>query len=629
MKKKILIFFIIMLFSISLSGAVKIITVDETELVSLKPIARDEDKDVLSYSFTEPLDQEGKWQTNYGDAGRYNIIITVSDGQLSTSKDVLLVVKKKNIPPEIHSFIPEQTSLKIDEGQKITFSINATDLNKDDLTYTWEFDNEFISRDESFTYQSDYTDSGIHTLKVSVSDGDAEEEQQWAIIINKVDRRALLDNINDVEIDEGNTVKLNLPNFEQYNLEYTISDPIGDDNIWETTYKDEGVYKVKITIKDNKFTASKTVRVTVNDLDRPPTLKPIANAWLKEGQKVTIELEASDPDQDDIEILAESLPPGAVINENVFTWTTDHKTVKKEDLIDRALDKFHILYHPFRIEFIAKSKQLESRQSVLIMVKDINQQPVLEDLGKIIINEGEELILEPVASDLDRDKITYSYSGWIDVDRYQSDYDDAGTYKVKVTASDGFLTDEKYATIEIREVNRPPVLGKIGQIEIMEGERLELPIHATDPEGDPVDITSNNLPTGSKIKDNIFIWQPDHDTINADSVLFTINLVADDGKDQTTGQANITVFNVNRKPKINSISHPRTISKGQKTKFQVSAEDPDGAELTYIWKFGLFEQYKAGPEIIRIFKSPGTKKITVIASDGEDETPYTWSIQVV
>ena len=49
----------------------------------------------LYYSFTEPLDRQGKWQTSYGDAGEYIITVTATDGELSTSEKVKLVVKKK------------------------------------------------------------------------------------------------------------------------------------------------------------------------------------------------------------------------------------------------------------------------------------------------------------------------------------------------------------------------------------------------------------------------------------------------------------------------------------------------------------------------------------------------------
>src|SRR3989338_1529629 len=92
------VFVSIFLLSLLLAQAVVSLTeikVQETELVDLETKAADPDKeDQLSYTFTPPLDENGKWQTNYGDAGTYNVTVTVSDGELSSSEQVLLTVEK-------------------------------------------------------------------------------------------------------------------------------------------------------------------------------------------------------------------------------------------------------------------------------------------------------------------------------------------------------------------------------------------------------------------------------------------------------------------------------------------------------------------------------------------------------
>jgi len=349
MNKKTLVFMILLVLSISLSDAIKIITVNETDLVNLKPKAIDEDADILSYSFTPPLDEKGQWQTNYGDAGEYDMSVTVSDGQSSTSQDVLLVVKKRNIAPTIDSFAPQEPSLTIDEGNSIDFSITASDLNKDQLTYTWNLDNKKVSEDSTYNYKADYGDAGTHKIISIVSDGEAQTEKEWTIDINKVDRKALLDNLNDITVTETDIVKLPLPDFKKYNLDYTISEPIGNSNIWQTTYNDAGAYDVTITIKDRQFLASKTIKVTVKDKDRLPSFTPIETVWLQENQKATINLEASDPDNDKIEFSAGNLPEGATLKNNVFEWATNYDTVKKDSIIEKIVDKFHLLYRPVRI----------------------------------------------------------------------------------------------------------------------------------------------------------------------------------------------------------------------------------------------------------------------------------------
>src|SRR3989338_5825101 len=44
-----------------------LITVDENELAKLNLKESDPDQDNITYTFSPPLDKEGKWKTNYGD----------------------------------------------------------------------------------------------------------------------------------------------------------------------------------------------------------------------------------------------------------------------------------------------------------------------------------------------------------------------------------------------------------------------------------------------------------------------------------------------------------------------------------------------------------------------------------
>jgi len=624
-KKKGMILVLIFILSVSISYAVKTINVTETELVSLKTQARDDDSDSLFYSFTEPLDERGRWQTGYGDHGEYKITITVSDGELSTSEEVLLVVQKKNVAPVIDSFSPTQ-EIRIDEGQGVDFYVEASDMNKDVLEYNWKVDGNSIATGKTFRYEADYWDEGEHKISVTVSDGDEEQRKEWAITVNNVNREDLLEDIEDISVDEGDVIGLILPDFKSYGLEYAISGPIGDDNYWKTGYDDSGIYNITVAITDRNFSISKRIEVKVINKDRKPVFKPIATAWLKENQKVSIELEAHDPDNDEIEFSADNLPNGALLEGNLFEWTTDHDTVKKESIAGKALDKFHLLYKSFKITFVAKSNGLEERQDVLIIVKDINKAPVLGGIPEINVREGEEVVITPHAVDPDGDDVFYSYSGWIDIDRYMADYDDAGVYKVKVVATDGFLTDETYVMINVKDVNRPPLFSDVDNVEITENERLELHLLASDPDGDSVEIDGESLPGNSTLLDGVFAWIPGYDGAGVQEISFK----ASDGDAETIMKVNITVHNSNRPPKVISAEPVNIIKlkKNTKVKFAVTAEDPDGSDLTYLWKFSLLEQYKADAAMMRTFTAAGNKKVKVVVSDGEDEAEYIWDVDV-
>ncbi len=634
MKRGLLIVWLVLLVLLlnSLSDATKIITVKETDFVNLKPKVRDEDSDKISFFFTKPLNKSGQWQTSYGDAGEYNITLTVSDGKTTTTESIKLIVKKKNVPPEIVSFSPQDLELIIDESNQIEFLVEAVDINKDKIIYEWELNNIKVEQGESYTYKADYGDAGIHTIKAIVSDGEAKTTKEWKIRVNKVDRETLLRDIQDIEVNETDVVRLKLPDFEKYNLSYTISEPIGNDNYWKTTYNDAGTYEVTITISDRNFKASKKIMIKVNDVDRPPKLKPIANIKIRENQKITINLEAYDPDNDEITYIAENLPEGATLEGNKFEWQTNYDTVKKENIIDEITDKFHLLSKRFKITFIAKAKGLESKQTVSIKVKNVNRAPIIRDIQPIKVKEGETIKIKPNVTDPDGDKVIVSYLGWMKTDTYKTTYEDAGKHIVIVKASDGFLETRKRVEITVEETNRPPEIQDIKPIEIKEKEKLEIPIVTHDPENDLVNLTATNPPDGSRIEDNKFIWTPDYNVVKEDHKTFEIELIASDGKAESRKKLNITVYNVNRAPRIISKQPPTDFItyKGHLTKLSIEAEDPDNDSLTYTWKFGMFEKYEnTTPAIIRRFTIPGMKKITVIVSDGKESTKEEWKAKVI
>ena len=109
------------------------ISVKEAETVKLKPKAKDADNDEIIYTFSEPLDTNGEWQTEYGDAGNYLITITASDGKLTTSKKVLLTVERVNVAPVIEEL---DSKIEIEEGSTLTPAPKITDPKGEKITYT-------------------------------------------------------------------------------------------------------------------------------------------------------------------------------------------------------------------------------------------------------------------------------------------------------------------------------------------------------------------------------------------------------------------------------------------------------------------------------------------------------------
>jgi len=262
-------------------GEAKVIIVKETELVSLKPKARDPDEDELTFTYTTPLDEGGKWQTTYGSAGEYTITITASDGELTATKDVLIIINKKEEAPVIEEAVPEEETLEAKEDSKLEFGVKASDLNKDPLTYSWKLDGKEVSTKESYAYDLGYDSAGQHTVKVIVSDGVKDASKIWAVKVENVNRKPVLEKIADIKVKENGMIVLEPKATDPDNdkLVFTVDfdkfKKIGGKFEWQTTFDDSGEYTVKVVASDGEDEVSQQIKITVENVNRPPVIEDI------------------------------------------------------------------------------------------------------------------------------------------------------------------------------------------------------------------------------------------------------------------------------------------------------------------------------------------------------------------
>lgn len=253
--------------------------IEETEHINLLPRGYDPDEDILVYHFTTPLNAKGEWQTDYGDAGEYTVTVTVSDGEMSTSQDAVIIVNKKEEAPTIESFSPFEENIAIDENSNIEFSVIVTDKNDDELTYKWAVDGEDVSSEESYVYEAGYDSAGEHTIELTISDGVKEVIHRWILTVRNVNRKPELNKIQDITVKETEIVEIKPEILDEDGDEvtYTISDPVGNDGTWETTYDDAGDYTVTVTITDNEDEVSQEVEITVENVNRAPIIIDVWN----------------------------------------------------------------------------------------------------------------------------------------------------------------------------------------------------------------------------------------------------------------------------------------------------------------------------------------------------------------
>ncbi|MEK6947206.1 MAG: PKD domain-containing protein, partial [Nanoarchaeota archaeon] len=179
MNRKFILLLIIFLF-LPIVYSITTFVVQETDKLSLRTDATDPDSDKLTYYYVSPLNEKGEWQTTYGDAGTYSSTITVSDGQANATEDIKIIVNKKEVAPTIDYASPNDP-VTINESESVNFEVQASDLNKDPLTYIWYLDNKRAGSGQYFTYSTSYNDAGIHHVLIIVSDGTLDATKEWTV----------------------------------------------------------------------------------------------------------------------------------------------------------------------------------------------------------------------------------------------------------------------------------------------------------------------------------------------------------------------------------------------------------------------------------------------------------------
>lgn len=127
-------------------------------------------------------------------------------------------------------------------------------------------------------------------------------------------------------------------------------------------------------------------------------------------------------------------------------------------------------------------------------------------------------------------------------------------------------------------VNTPPDLQPIGNKNVNENITLSFQINATDVNGDPLNYSAQNLPSGATFTPatRTFSWKPTFDQAGNYNVTFIVN----DGYASDSETITITVNNVNRAPVLNATGD-KSVAENATLTFTVIGSDPDGDSLTY------------------------------------------------
>jgi VCBS repeat-containing protein len=374
------------------------------------------------------FDPDGQFEDLPSGDSRTEILrYTVADDDgNSVPGEMTIIIEGANDAPEIEAL----ADFEVLPGDLVEFTIRATDIDGDPLVIAGgDLPTGAVIDDRGdgtarFSWIPDPAQGGIFTITVTVTDSGAPIRQA----VSTVD--IAVAPLNRPPMIELPPIPASIPEGTPVELLFTASDPDGDalqfllaglpagalfetvnDEqvrvLWTPGSNQSGNYPLQLTVIDDGIpAASGTVpfTLTVGDVNRPPSLLPIGDRTVADGDTLRVDLVAIDPDGDAL-VFEEptGLPAGATFTDNgdgtaALSWSPQPG---QSDV--------------YRIEVIVTDAGTppESAADVFsISVEDVNRPPELvRPLLDRTVLIGETLSIDISATDPDPEVLEFLVDG--------------------------------------------------------------------------------------------------------------------------------------------------------------------------------------------------------------------------
>ena len=478
--------------------------------------------------------------------GIYQVIISASDGSLSSENDLELAVSVSNVneAPTITSATSASTPENTESTTTI-YAASATDPENDTLTYALsgidadDFNINSSSGTISFANTPNYespTDANtdnVYQVTLETSDGNGNSASQELIItVTNVNEIPLITSSANASVPENTTTTIytaSATDPEDDTLTYALSGTDTDDFIIEpssgaisfvdtpnyeipTDDNSNNVYQVTLEVSDdNDNNTSLVLTIKVTNVNEAPTFTSATSASVPENTTTTIyTASATDPENDTLTYALSGTDKDEFIIDSSsgaisFANTPDHETPT-----DANNDNDYQI-----ILEVSDGNGNSASQELTITVTDGNEIPTITSATSASILENTSgTIYTASATDPEDDTLTYALSS-TDKDDFTidsssgtisftinpdyenpADADTDNVYQVTLEVSDGSNTVTQALTFTITDVNEHSVSAPIDADgttnQIAENAAAETPVGITVSASD-ADGTNNTV----------------------------------------------------------------------------------------------------------------------------------------
>ncbi len=535
------------------------------------------------------------WTPNVSQAGTHQFIVGATDKAGNTSQQQFEV--KVNSPPQLQAIQNQAVGI----GEELNFLVTTQDSDLPNDTLTYSLTNApagaTITPAENFQGRFRWTptagQSGLHSVTVRVTDAAGQFSEQTIQITVDDPEPPQIDAIPDQTVDElapftfdANATDANLPNDTlTFSLVgtvptgMTINAQTGVISWTPTEVQGPDSYDVTVRVTDAfELTDEDTFTLTVNEVNTPPAIPPIADKVVNAGSELRFVITATDADlpAQALGFSLVSAPAGALIDPltGEFVWTPSPSSQASSETIT------------IRVE---DGRGGSAQQTFDVRV---NVAPQLEPIADKTADEGQTLTVPAIATDANGvdDTLIYSLigvappgasinpaSGVITFTPTEGQGGQTLTITVRAT-DEGGLSAETSFDVTVNEVNADPVIAPIGDQRVNLGGTLTVDADATDsdvPQQTLVFSLDASAPAGAAIDpaSGVITWTPNSGHGIGPHV-FTVRV--SDGVATVSRTFNVTV---NVAPTLDAVTD-KAIDEGAALNVPLVASDPNGANDT-------------------------------------------------
>ena len=417
---------------------------------------------------------------DYETKSSYTATLTASDGANNSTQSITVSVNNLNDnSPEITS----SESFSADENQTAIGTVEATDADNDDITFSISGSEINIGTTTgviTFNSAPDYETKSSYTATVTATDGTNNSTQNITISVNNInDNNPVITSSATFSADENQTAigTVTATDADGNSISFSISGSeiaITSAGVLTFTsapdYETKSSYTATVTATDGANIATQNITVNVNNInDNSPVITSSATFSADENQTAIGTVTATDADNDDItfSISGSEINIGETTGLLIFASAPDYETKSSYTATVTATDGSNT-----------------STQDITVSINNIDDtNPYFWGLGTNTINIIEEHKLEVAllqARDEDTsgndliwtlggaDSSSFEFKGAQTGSNYSnnmlllksdSDYETKSQYSVSVTLSDGTNSTSEDLTINVIDAH-----DRVGQI---------------------------------------------------------------------------------------------------------------------------------------------------------------------